>query len=144
MKWQDGFKNSIKELSINKNITVILIYPIPEVGWNVPKKLLSSLPKKWYLIEDYLVLENYVTTSYEIFKNRTKSSFELLNSIKGDNIYRVYPHKLFCDTVIKNRCLTHDNNNLFYVDSNHPSLKGVQMINDLIMKEVKQIELKSN
>ena len=144
LKWQDGFKNSIKELSINKNISVILTYPIPEAGWHVPKKLLSSLPKKWYSVKDYLVPENYLTTSYEVFKNRTKSSFELLDSINGDNIYRVYPHKLFCDTIIKNRCLTHDNKNLFYVDSNHPSSKGVQMINDLIMKEIKKIELKSN
>jgi len=33
---------------------------------------------------------------------------------------------------------------VYYVDSNHPSFKGVQMINELIMKEIKKIELKSN
>jgi hypothetical protein len=77
-------------------------------------------------------------------ENRTKSSFELLDSIKGDNIYRVYPHKLFCDTTIKDRCVTHDDKNIFYADSNHPSIKGSEMINDLIMKEIEKIELKSN
>ena len=137
LKWQDGFKNSIKELSINKNISVILTYPIPEAGWHVPKKLLSSLPKKWYSVKDYLVPENYLTTSYEVFKNRTKSSFELLDSINGDNIYRVYPHKLFCDTNVKERCVTHDNKNIFYADDDHPSFKGAEMINSLIMKKIK-------
>ena len=76
--------------------------------------------------------------------NRTKSSFELLDSIQGDNIYRVYPHKLFCDTAIKNRCVTHDDKNIYYADDDHPSLKGAEMINDLIMKEIEKIELKSN
>lgn len=79
-----------------------------------------------------------------MYKNRTNSSFELLDSIQGDNIYRVYPHKLFCDTTIKDRCVTHDDKNIFYADSNHPSLKGAEMINDLIMKEIEKIELKSN
>ena len=70
--------------------------------------------------------------------------FELFDSIEGDNIYRVYPHKLFCDTNVKERCVTHDNKNIFYADDDHPSVKGAEMINDLIMKEIEKIELKSN
>ena len=66
------------------------------------------------MIKDYLIPKNYLTTSYEVYKKRTKSSFELLDSIKGNRINRVYPHKLFCDTTIKNRCITHDDKNIFY------------------------------
>ena len=88
-------------------------------------------------------LQNF-TASYRIYKDRTKSTFELLNSIKGDNVYRVYPHKLFCDTIIKDRCVTHDDKNVFYVDDNHLSLEGAKMVNDLIIKEIEKIELKSN
>ena len=86
----------------------------------------------------------YITTSFNVFKERTKSSFELLDSIQSNNIYRVYPHKLFCDTTIKDRCVTHDDKNIFYADYDHPSIKGSEMINDLIMKEIEKIELKSN
>jgi peptidoglycan/LPS O-acetylase OafA/YrhL len=39
INWQNGFKNSIEELSINKNISVILVYPIPEVGFDIKSKL---------------------------------------------------------------------------------------------------------
>ena len=81
------------------------------------------------------------TTSFDVYKERTKSSFELLDSIKGENIYRVYPHKLFCNTKIKNRCLTHDDKDIFYIDEDHPSLKGAEMISDLIIKEIERIEL---
>jgi peptidoglycan/LPS O-acetylase OafA/YrhL len=134
IEWQDSFKNSIEELSINKNISVILVYPIPEVGFDIIAKL-----------KDYKFFSNELfDTSFDVFKERTKSSFELLNSIQGENIYRVYPHSLFCNTTIKNRCITHDNKNIFYVDGFHPSLKGAEMINDLIMKEIEKIELKSN
>jgi hypothetical protein len=63
----------------------------------------------------------------------------LLDSIQDNNIYRVYPHKLFCKTVKINRCISHDENDIFYADDNHPSLKGAEIINDLIMKEIEKI-----
>ena len=36
---------SVKFTILSENNKVILIYPIPEVGWMVPQKLLNSLPK---------------------------------------------------------------------------------------------------
>jgi peptidoglycan/LPS O-acetylase OafA/YrhL len=134
-----NYKKTIQELSKN-NHNIVLVYPMPEVGVSVPKVLKNLIFKR--NIE--LFNDNLFTTSYEIYKNRTKSSFELLDSIQGNNIFRVYPHTLFCDTIIKNRCVTHDDKNIFYRDDDHPSLKGAEMINDLIMKEIKKIELKSN
>ena len=140
---QASFQNEISEIS--KNNKIILIYPIPEVGWHVPNKLNSIFSKKPKNVnKKNLNINEYISTSYQVYQNRTKSSFELLNSIQGDNIYRVYPHTLFCNTIIKNRCVTHDDKNIFYFDYNHPSLKGAEMINDLIMKEIEKIELKSN
>ena len=134
IKWQYGFKNSVEELLTNKNIKVILVYPIPEVGFSIIERLTNY---KFFP-------NNSLDTSFDIFNERTKSSFELLDSIQGKNIYRVYPHTLFCDTIIKDRCVTHDDKNIFYYDDDHLSLKGTEMVNDLIMKEMKKIELKSN
>ena len=135
---QNSFKHEILELS--KNNKIIVIYPIPEVGWNVPKKIFRDTAKFFKKNTDL----KYITTSFNVYKERTKSSFELLDSIQGDNIYRVYPHTLFCNTTIKDRCVTHDGKNIFYFDDDHPSIKGSEMINDLIMKEIEKIELKSN
>ena len=67
-----------------------------------------------------------------------------MDSLIDKNIYRIYPHTLFCNTTIKNRCVTHDDKNIFYADDDHPSLKGAEMINDLIMKEIEKIEVQSN
>ena len=144
-KYKNIQNSFIKEVTkISKKNKIILVYPIPEVGWHVPKKLYKNLPKNVFLVKDYLVPKNFITTSFEVYKKRTKSSFELLDSLQGDNIYRVYPHKLFCDTIIKRRCITHDDKNLFYSDDDHLSLEGSKMVNDLIMNEIEKIELKSN
>jgi peptidoglycan/LPS O-acetylase OafA/YrhL len=133
---QNSFKHEILELS--KNNKIVLIYPIPEVGWNVPRKILRT--NKFSKNTDL----KYITTSFKVYKERTKSSFELLDSIQSNNIYRVYPHTLFCNTSIKDRCVTQDDINIFYTDNHHPSTKGAEMINDLIIKEIEKIELKSN
>ena len=137
---ESSFNNEVFELS--KNNKIILVYPIPEVGTDPNKKIYSQwINRKNKFSKEF----NFVdfTTSYKVYQNRSKSSFELLDSIKGDNIYRVYPHKLFCDTIIKDRCATHDDKIVFYIDDNHPSLKGSKLINELIMKEIKKIELRS-
>ena len=134
----DSFKNEVLELANNN--TIILIYSIPEVGWDVPRKLLNSISN---LASTNLSFKNYISTSYEVYKNRNKSTFETLDSIKSDNIYRVYPHTLFCNTIIKNRCIANDDKNIFYSDDDHPSIKGSEMINDLIIKEIEKIEIKT-
>jgi len=136
---QNSFTNEVLEIS--KKNKIILIYPIPEVGWNPNKKIHIQYIKQRF--SKHTNIEN-ITTSYEVYKNRTKSSFELLDSIQDDNIYRVYPHTLFCDTTIKDRCVIHDDKDIFYADDDHPSIKGSEMINDLIMKEIEKIELQFN
>jgi peptidoglycan/LPS O-acetylase OafA/YrhL len=136
---QNSFKNEVLELS-NTN-KIILIYPIPEIGWNVRKKIyLQWINRNTSSNFDL----KYITTSYKVYQNRTKSSFKLLDSIQGNNIHRVYPHLLFCDTTIKDRCITHDNKDIYYVDDDHPFLKGTEMINNLIIEKIEKIEFKSN
>ena len=139
---QSSFEISLNKIS--KNNHIILIYPIPEVDVNVPRKLFNLLPKKVKDTKDYLenhlVLKNYITTSYQSYKDRSKTSFELFDSIKGKNIYRVYPHSLYCETLIKEKCIAHDAKYIFYADNNHPSVRGSELINNLIMDKIKNIE----
>ena len=127
---EESFIYSLKKLSNNGN-KIILIYPTPEAGWNIPKEVFS----KFFIFKKEFSKENYITTSYENYKQRVKSTYKLLDSINGDNIYRIYPEKLFCNTLIKGRCLTHDSKNLFYSDEHHPSLYIIeQLANQTIQK----------
>jgi hypothetical protein len=71
--------------------------------------------------------------------NRLKKIINLyliLDSLQNPNIYRVYPHKLFCNKQIKNKCLANDKKNLFYYDNNHLSIKGSDFVVDEIFKHI--------
>lgn len=121
----NSFRQSLLKLSQNNKI--ILIYPIPEVGWDIQQKVFNKFP------------ENIISTSYEVYKNRTKSSFDLLDSIKGENIFRVFPDKIFCNSDIKGRCVTHNKKSIFYYDDNHLSIRGAEMLNRQIIKKINVI-----
>ena len=80
--------------------------------------------------------------SYEVFKKRQNPVFEILDNVQNPNIYRVYPHKFFCDTIVKDRCVANDKENIFYHDDDHLSLKGSKYVVDEIMKKIKKINFK--
>ena len=110
---------------LNKN-KVILIYPIPEVGWRVPDKIMSNNIKRLVFGVEY----KDVTTSYNVYRKRTSSSFALLDKLEHKNLIRFYPHEIFCN---KSRCFTHDNYNIYYNDDDHLSKYGAKLLNDSII-----------
>ena len=134
-KINETFKNFINKISQKNN--VILIYPIPEVGWHLPRKLTNKIRKNNN--KNLILMSEYITTSFNVYMSRNKKSFELLDSISNQNIYRIYPHKLFCNTSIATRCLTHDNENIFYFDYDHLSAYGAKLVNKEIMKIINNI-----
>ena len=125
---EDVFFSKLKK--ITKKNYVILVYPIPEMGKNIPNNLIK-LKLFRYTYDDYLSVN--------------KEVIEYFDSIKLDNLIKVKPADVLCDEK-NNLCsvIDYKNNNLIFSDPWHPSLKGAEMINDLIMKEIKKIELKSN
>lgn len=123
---------SIKEL-LKDNRKVVLIYPVPDVDYNVRDLLKKSI------LRGNFSIKNLKTTSYGDYLERTKNIFEILDSIQHPDLYRVYPHKLFCDNQIKDRCVTHNEKDIFYVDTSHPSVAGAEMIAELIVKEIDKI-----
>ena len=76
---QTSFSDTVNKLS--KNNKIILIYPVPEVGWHVPRKILQQNPATFFSSTKKNNLEN-ITTSYQVYKERTELSFKLLDSIK--------------------------------------------------------------
>ena len=45
---------------------------------------------------------------------------------KKSNVFRVYPHQLFCNKQIKNRCIANDKN-IFYFDDDHLSIQVLSL-----------------
>ena len=123
---EESLNLTINDLYTN-NIKTILIYPIPEVGWNVSKKIITRLA----LSRDGLkgVFENNpLTTSYKAFLKRSKNIYKIYNSIDYKNIIRIYPEKILCNSLIKDRCITHNKSKVFYIDDDHLSYDGAKLI----------------
>ena len=116
---------------IDNNNIVILIYPIPEQGWNVP-----------YLFT-FIDFDINDTVSYpaNIWYNRRDPSYKILDSIKSDSLYKVYPEEIFCNSFVKNECVGAFEGKIFYSDDDHLSLDGGKLLTDQIINVINSINL---
>ena len=133
---REGMINIINDI-LKQGHKLILVYPVPEMGFDVRRKLMKESIKEKLSFGKFST--PILSGSNKVFKKRNKLVFEILDSVQNSSIYRIYPHKLFCDKQIKNRCVANDKNNLFYYDDDHLSLKGSQLVVDEIIKQVDEI-----
>lgn len=117
---------------------VVLLYPIPEVGWHVPKKLMAMVEGHWQQAS-VIARENPIQTKYKVFQKRSQRAYELLDSLGSENVIRIFPERIFCNKNNSGKCETHDAEHLFYRDEHHPSRQGAVMIVDLILSELEGI-----
>lgn len=119
------FIEGIKEiLSLKKK--VILVYPIPEAGWDVP----IHLAKASIHGEDF---DGMLSTSFEVFKNRNALTYSTLDSIEHPDLIRIKPGEIFCDSFIKGRCLNQLNGVSLYRDDDHLSKAGAKLVVERIL-----------
>ena len=127
-------KDHIVELT-DKDYRVVLIYPIPEVGWDIPplyarKIMQSGAPS---------LPENTLSTSYAVFKERVKSTYELYDAIPDSpNLLRIYPEKLFCRWNSAERCHTHRDSKVLYSDNDHLSSYGGELLVQYIIEKTQE------
>jgi len=101
---------------------VIIIYQIPEAGWDVPAYLAKEIVFGSKRSVD-------LSTSVEVYKARNAVSNAMLDSL-GDNanLIRVKPAELFCDTLQQGRCLLQMQGHPLYIDDDHLSQLGASIV----------------
>ena len=113
----------------NKN-KIIFLTPIPEINMPTDYKFLQILKEE----KKDLSIPKTMTI------DRNKFAINFISKFNDINIIDL--SKIFCDEL---KCYAITPSKLILKsDYDHPSLKGAEMINDLIMKEIEKIELKSN
>ena len=144
--FSEGLKLTVNNILENAE-HIIIVYPVPEMIVNVPRFALS----KYLSRKDKILAKNnskieveIISVSYDFYKKRNKKILEILDDIQGPNIHRVFPDKLFCNNIVKDRCVANSNEHLFYFDDNHLSLHGSKYVVDEIIKIVEKIENKKN
>lgn len=107
---------------------LVIVYPVPEQGFSVAKKLFTRRP----LIQSESQLPD-LSTSLGSFHNRTRSSYEALDKVKGKDVLRVYPERHFCD-VAADKCYASRGKDIFFAGDNHVSPLGARLIVDDIAR----------
>ena len=131
------FKQTIEILSEDKKI--ILLYPSPVSPISIKNRILEN--KNRILNNSNYFKEDLINYSVEFYREYFFEEIKLINNIKSKNIFKINLEKVFCP---ENQCFFYDNKNFYIFDKNHPTYEAAKKINDLIIKEIEKIELKSN
>ncbi len=127
----ERLRSSIRQL-LDLGKWVILIYPIPEAGWHVPKYLSKY---RSYISDSAPLSPEAGSTAYDVFKERSRSSYTALDGIGSHpKLIRIYPEKLFCNRAVEGRCVVHHGGEPLYRDDDHLSSRGSDLIVNEIMK----------
>ena len=117
---------------------IILIYPIPQWKENISETILSIYRKDKNFLSSFD--DNfYISIDYNDYLDDTKKITAEFDKLNHENLFTVYPNKIFCNTLIENKCVANSLENIYFVDNSHLSQKGSEMINKELLKKIKEI-----
>jgi len=125
------FLEAIKNY-LDEDYKIILMYPIPNLGKNVSLEIEKDLIDKKSLIK-------IVNVDFFKYLEETKKIFTIFDSIAHKNLYKIYPHKKFCNTDLKDKCVANTQDHIYFIDSSHLSKKGSDLINMDLIKIIDEI-----
>ena len=114
---------------------VVLLYPIPEVGWHVPKYLAK---KSWFTDG----ADTSVTTSVEVYRQRVRNTLRFLDAIQGPpSIIKIKPAELICEDINSlGRCNATLNGVPLYSDDDHLSRFGANLVSKNVVARILKIQ----
>lgn len=126
----DQFLKSIQKL-VAAGKQVFLIYPVPEVGYDVP-----SRRARLKFLENS---DDIVTTRYDLYQSRHADLFRIFDYLgEHKNLVRIKPNEMLCDRFIKGQCVTEIAGKILYYNDDHLSNAGSQMLADEIVKYLRE------
>ncbi len=109
---------------------VVLVYPIPEVGWHVPNQIRR-------LILFHSPREKPLSTSYQVYRARVQAAVEQLDSVPTHpNLIRVRPSDILCNTFLPDRCSAEVDGAPLYYDYTHLNSVGGGLLSDAIVDQM--------
>ena len=119
------FRATVERL-VESGKRVVVVYPVPEVGWDVPSFLAKAV------LYDSKI-DSPVSTRYNVFAERARNSYDQLDTIKGgENLVRVYPERFLCNQHLVERCIAQQDDIPLYSDDDHLSELGATILSERI------------
>jgi hypothetical protein len=125
----DAYVADIKAY-LDRGVNVVLVYPIPEAGWNVPD-LLARAAMTSTDVEP-------LSTSYDRYRQRNAAVLAAFDALDAPGLVKVKPADVFCNRFVTGRCVNSlSTDRIFYFDDDHLSSTGAAMILPAIMDAVR-------
>ena len=118
-----GLEENINFL-LNNSKKLILIYPIPELGYN---------PLEPYLYKFY-DLNDEITYDIGYWKEYSKEVNNTLNGIIDNKLVKIDTEEIFCKNYFLNNCTSSFNGTFYYYDDDHLTRDGARLVVDEILK----------
>lgn len=142
INFYQNYKKNILELLHNN-------YKIIQITDNITyKKNISELMRK-KLFEENIIENNNIKFNFFInietneFKKINQKNSNFFDEINHQNYNKISVFELFCDNLLKDKCIFNDEEDLFIHDTLHHTKKGSYMINKLIISKIKEIQMNS-
>lgn len=115
----DAYRTGITALL--EEVNVVLVYPIPEAGWNVIRfAVRDTIAGKGGQLE--------ISTDIAAYRDRNAEVVELFDALEHPHLRKVDPARILCDTFLSDRCVNALGNTVFYRDEDHLSYAGAAVI----------------
>lgn len=102
--------------------SVLVQYPVPEVGWNVPNLNFKHLISTG-------VIPPIISTSARRFDERNAFAIGVLDSlVKEPGILAIKVSEILCDSYVADRCVAQINGVPLYFDDDHLSKEGAKLV----------------
>lgn len=112
-----GLEENINFL-IKNSKKLILIYPIPELGY---------FPLEPYL-SNFYDLNEEITYDYSYWEEYSEEVNNLFNKFNSNKLVRIEPDKIFCYSIFINKCTSSFNGIFFYYDDDHLTRDGAKLV----------------
>lgn len=128
-EWKRQAVHTFLEKLIAVQKQVVVVYPIPEVGWDLPLYNFATY------LQTGTVLRN-VSTSHAVYQRRNQFILDTLNDSRLDAVVRIRPEDFYCDMRDGPRCAVQVDWKPYYYDNNHLSSEGAKPIASAIGRAV--------
>jgi len=109
---------------LNNSKKLILIYPIPELGY---------YPLEPYLYKFY-DLNDEITYDIGYWKEYSKEVNNTLNGLTDKELLKINSEEIFCNSFFLNSCTSSFNGTFYYYDDDHLTRDGARLVVDEILK----------
>ena len=103
---------------------VVLIYEVPEHGWNVRTKIQQNQLKE---------ITTDLSVSYDVVRERNYAINNAFDILQHRNLTKIYPERILCKTET-NRCYAQNGTHIFYNDSHHLNKYSAQLLFGNLLK----------